>query len=91
MGGSHFREMGFTGGGHEKGGSQEGSRKGGFTGGFTKRGVHVNPVNPPGYTGLMSVGNYLMVTGHHVRTMLVGLPRSVVTRSCIVSQRSTDQ
>ena len=30
-------------------GSQRGSRKGGFTGGFTKRGVHVNPVNPPGY------------------------------------------
>ena len=26
-----------------------GSRKGGFTWGFTKRGVHVNPVNPPGY------------------------------------------
>ena len=30
-------------------GSQGGSRKGGFTGGSTKRGVHVNPVNPPGY------------------------------------------
>ena len=32
-----------------KRGVHRGSRKGGFTGGFTKRGVHVNPVNPPGY------------------------------------------
>ena len=45
MGGSHFRERGGVTGGSRKGDS----RKGGFTGGFTKRGVHVNHVNPPGY------------------------------------------
>ena len=46
MGGHTFGKMGFT-GGSRKGRSQGGSRKEGFTGGFTKRGVHVNPVNPP--------------------------------------------
>ena len=49
MGGSHFRErwvhMGFS----KRGFIGGGSRKGGFTGGFTKRGVHMNPVIPPGY------------------------------------------
>ena len=48
MGGSHFRERGFIGGGvtkrgvhrrvHEKGGSQGGSRKGGSQGGSRKGG-----------------------------------------------------
>ena len=52
MGGGGFTVSGngFT-GGSRKGGFTGGgvSRKGGFTGGFTKRGVHVKPVNPPGY------------------------------------------
>ena len=44
-GGVHtFGKGGFT-----KRGFTGGSRKGGFTGGFTKRGVHVDPVNPPVY------------------------------------------
>ena len=49
MGGGHtFGREGSQGGGvHDKGGSQGGSRKGGFPGGFTKRGVHMNPLNPP--------------------------------------------
>ena len=61
-----FGNGGFTGGSrkggsqgvHERGGFTGGSRKGGFTGGFTKRGVHVNPVNPPPLaTGLMAYAN----------------------------------
>ena len=54
MGGSHFRERGFTGGGLEKGGSQGGSRKGGFTGGVHEKGgsqgVHEKGGSQGGFT-----------------------------------------
>ena len=49
MGG--FKLLGKVGaqGFFENGGSQGVHEKGGSQGGFTKREVHVNPMNPPGY------------------------------------------
>ena len=69
MGGFHtFGERGVH-RGFMKGGFTWGSRKGGFTGGFTKRGVHVNPMNP-------------LATGLYIRTYVRPCVRTYV-RTCV--------